>query len=74
MIFLPAYTQYKVNLYDNFVECPFISAFGIQCEERKYSRQARLSEVFFNTMLNQVLGNIEIDRHLMLDEQNMELE
>lgn len=66
--------QYKVNLYDNFVECPFISAFGIQCEERKYSRQARLSEVFFNTMLNQVLSNIVIDSHLMLDEQNMELE
>lgn len=64
----------EINLYDNFVESPFIRAFGIQCEDKERNRQSKLSEALFNSILYQVLGSIVIDRHPLLDEQNMDLE
>lgn len=64
----------EVNLYHNFVECPFISAFGIQCEDKKLNRRSKLSEEDFNSLLYQVLGNIAIDSHLVFGEQDMDHE
>lgn len=64
----------EVNLYHNFVECPFISAFGIQCEDKRLNRRSKLSEEDFNSLLYQVLGNIVIDSHLVFGEQDMDHE
>jgi len=66
--------KYEVNLYNNFVECPFISAFGIRCEDGRLTRQPKLREDLFNMMLYQALSSIEIDSHLVFDEHNMDIE
>lgn len=66
--------KHEISLYDNFVECPFISAFGIQCEDKKQNRNLKQSERVFNSLLYQVLGNIAIDSHLVFDQQDMDHE
>lgn len=66
--------KHQINLYHNFVECPFISAFGIQCEDRRLTRQPKLRGDLFNTMLYQTLGSIEIDSHLVFGEHSMDVE
>lgn len=58
-----------LKLYDNFVMCPFISAFGLKCEDKKLNRQSRLSDEIFSYILYQVLGSIVIDRQYVIDEQ-----
>lgn len=65
----------KLKLYDNFVQSPFINAFGIKCVERKkLNRQTKLREEHFNNIFYQVLGSIGLDHALRLDEQNFDME